>query len=449
MEQRSGGSRRLVRNPDRSSIQWQQASWRALALPLVLVALVVAMSLAAAGEQAPKNTEVTPGSEVTLSRTLSCVKDAGPSTASIGTVPAGSSGYTASPGQPGRVVFAPKAAASGYAAQWATGKGWLAARACPTPADDWWFVGAGAGISHRSVLTLDNPRSNDANVTIAAYGPKGQIEAPGLSGLLVPAGQSLRLDLETITPALGDLTVHVSAIRGLVAASMWEKWAQSPIAKPVSSWVPAAVAPSTRLQLIGIPNKLTHGTLLLTNPAATITTVKLKVVNSTATFAPTSHQLLTLPPESTYAVPIDDLIKRGVGAIQISSDNPITAALRSVRGNVEAYAAPALRIGAQATLGLPTRVPASLVLTAAAATRVEVMAIDAHGKVVLTKTMAIRANTTSTLALPATATALRLVGDRRSSASGAVILDKNGMAVLGLVPTATAATVPAVVAQPY
>lgn len=449
MVQRSSGSRRLVRLPSQPSAPRQQRPWRAAALPIALVAIVVAMSLAAGGKQAPRETAPTLGTEITLSRTLSCIRDAGSSSDRIGTVPAGSAGYTLPSGQPGRVLFEPKAAASGYAAQWATGKGWLAARACPAPADDWWFVGAGAGISHRSVLTLDNPRSNDANVTIAVYGPKGQVEAPGLSGLLVPAGQSLRLDLESVAPALGDLTVHVSVIRGLVAASMWETWAESPIVKPVASWVPAAAAPSAQLELIGVPNKLSHGTLLVTNPAPTVATVKLKVVNGTATFAPTSHQVLTIPPESTYAVRIDDLFNRGIDALQISSNNPVTAGLRLVRGNVEAYAAPAVRIGAQSTLGLPTRVPASVVLTASAATSVAVTAVDSHGTVVLTRTIAIGANTTSTLALPITATAVRVVGDRLSSATGAVIVDANGMAVVGLVPTATAANVPAVVAQPY
>ena len=449
MDRRSSGSRRLARPSSGSSIAWRQTPWRSIALPVALVVIVVAMSLGASGQGAGSETEPTVGSEITLSRTLSCVQDVAKSSTRIGTVPAGTTGYTVASGHPGRVVFAPRAAASGYAAQWATGKGWLAARACPTPADDWWFVGGGAGISHRSVLTLDNPRSNDANVTIVVYGPKGQVEAPGLSGLLVPAGQSLRLDLESIAPSLGDLTVHVSAIRGLVAASMWEKWAQSPVVKPVSSWVPAAVAPATQVQLIGVPSKLSHGTLLVTNPAATIATVKLKVVNGTATFTPTAHQVLTIPPQSTYAVEIDDLLKRGIGAIQLSSSTPVTAGLRAVRGNVEAYAASAERIGAQSTLGLPTGAPATLVLTAPTATSVQLMAVDARGKVVLSKTVAIAANTTSTLALPATATAVRLIGDRRSAASGAVIVDRNGMAVLGLVPTANAANLPAVVAQPY
>ena len=430
-------------------MRWTQNPWRLVALAVALVAVVAAMSLAANGRQAPKDTESGVGTEITLSRTLSCVRDVSPSSTRIGTVPAGSAGYNVPSGQSGRVVFDATAASSGYAAQWATGRGWFAARACPSPADDWWFVGAGAGITHRSILTLDNPRTNDANVTIVVYGPQGQVEAPGLSGLLVPAGQSLRLDLESIAPSLGDLTVHISAIRGLVAASMWEKWAASPIVKPVSSWVPPAAAPTSQLQLIGIPDKLNHGTLLITNPSATVTVVKLKVVSGTATFAPARHQVITIPPLSTYAVGIDDLLKVGVGAIQLSSSSPVTAGLRSVRGNVEAYAAPAERLGAQSTVGLPGNVPATLVLTATSTTTMNVMAVDAHGKVVLSKTMSIPANTTATLALPTTAAALRLVGDRRTAASGAVILDKNGMAILGLIPTANAAKVPAVIAQPY
>lgn len=449
MSQKSTGSRRLTR-PSSGSGSWRPPiPWRSLALPVALVAIVVAMSLAANGQQAPKDVEPRTGTAITLSRTLSCVRDASPSTAQIGTVPAGSTGYALASGQTGRVIFEPKAAASGYATQWAVGKGWLAARSCPTPGDDWWFVGAGAGISHRSVLTLDNPRSNDANVTIAVYGPSGQVDAPGLAGLLVPAGQSLRLDLEAVAPALGDLTVHISSIRGLVAASMWEQWAASPVVRPVSAWVPAAVAPASQLQLVGLPSRLSHATLLVTNPGATIAVVRLKAVNAAATFTPAKHPLLTIPPQSTYAVGIDDLLKVGAGSIQVSSSSPVTAGLRSVRGNAEAYAAPGLRIGAQSTIGLPGGAPASLMLTVQAAASVVVTAIDSRGKVILTRTVAIPAGTTATVGLPASAVALRLVGDRRSTAMGAVIVDKNGIAVLGLVPTATAATVPVVVAEPY
>lgn len=444
MTERSNGSRRLARPAGGTWIP--QIPLMSAVLAVALVAIVVAMSLATNGKQAPRSTEPSSGSAITLSRTLSCVQDAGKSSSRIGTVPAGSTGYSESSG---RVVFEPGAAASGYATQWATGKGWLAARSCPEPADDWWFVGAGAGISHRSVLTLDNPRSNDANVTIAVYGPHGQVEAPGLSGLLVPAGQSLRLDLEAVAPSLGDLTVHISAIRGLVAASMWEQWAASPVLKPVPSWVPPAMAPASQLELIGLPNKLNHGTLLVTNPATTSTVVRLRVVTGAATFAPASHQVLTIPPQTSYTVGIDDLLKVGVGAIQLSSSSPVTAGLRSVRGNLEAYAAPAQRIGAQSTLGLPGDIPTALALTATTTTSVGLTAIDAHGTVILSRTVTMPANTTVTVALPSTATALRVTGDRRSITSGAVILDKTGLAVLGLVPTANAAKVPAVVAQPY
>ncbi|MGN6162602.1 MAG: DUF5719 family protein [Marmoricola sp.] len=424
-------------------------SWRALALPTALVALVVAMSLAGTGRQAPTSAEPMAGTAVTLSRSLSCVPDAPSSSTRIGTVPASTSGYTVAAGSRGRVVFAPAAAASGYASQWAAGKTWRAARACPSPADDWWFVGAGAGISHRSMLTLDNPRSNDANVTIAVYGPNGQVEAPGLTGLLVPAGQSVRLDLESIAPSLGDLTVHVSAVRGLVAASLFERWAQSAVVKPVSSWVPAAAAPARQTQVIGIPTKLNHATLFVANPGASSAVVHLKVVNAAATFAPTTHQTLTIPPATTSAVAVDDLLAKGPGSLELQSSAPVTAGLRAIRGAAETYATPAARLGAQSTAGLPGGVPATLVLTSPTSSSVGILGIDGHGKTVLSRTVALPAGQIVTVSLPTTATAIRLTQDRRGMASGAVILDRGTMAVIGLVPTANAARVPAVVARPY
>lgn len=425
---------------------------RNLALSVALVVTVVVASVLAAGKQQPRAVEVNSSTAVTLSRTLSCVRDTSPSSVSsvrIGTVPAGPSGGNVTATQAGRVVFAPQAAASGYGVQWASSKTWFAARSCPSPADDWWFVGAGAGISHRSILTLDNPRSNDANVTVAVYGPKGQVDAPGLSGLRVPAGQSLRIDLETVAPALGDLSVHVSAIRGLVAASMWEQWAQSALAKSVWSWVPSAPLPAHQVALIGVPGKLSHATLFVTNRSSSSAVVNLKVVSGAATFTPTKHPTFTVPPDSTSAIALDDLLKVGIGGLELSSSAPITAGLRSVRGNVESYAAPAERIGAQSTVGLPGAASATLTLASPTASSVTVTAIDARGTVVLQKALALPASRTVSLALPKTAAALSLTSDRRSAIVGAVILDNGHIAVLGLVPTANAARVPAVIARPY
>lgn len=422
---------------------------RAAGVPAVLVLVVVVASLLAHGKQGPRQTEASRSTPVTLSRTLSCVPDTAGASTRIGTVPASTSGYTTLAGKAGRVVFSPQAAASGYGVQWAATKGWFAARSCPTPGDDWWFVGAGAGISHRSVLTLDNPRSNDANVTIAVYGPHGQVDAPGLSGLLVPAGQSLRIDLESVAPALADLSVHVSTIRGLVAASMWERWAQSAISKPVSSWVPTAPQPGREVQVIGVPSKVSRATVLIANPSSTSALVNLKIVNGAATFTPTKHQAITVPPDSTSAVPIDDLLKVGVGGIQLSSSTPVTAGLRAVRGNLESYAAAGLRIGAESTLGLPGGIPASLTLSAPTAQRITLTAIDARGAVVVNKIVAVPAGRTVSVTLPKSAAALRVAADRHSEVTGAVVVDNGRIAVLGLVPTANAARVPAVTARPY
>lgn len=425
---------------------------RSVVLPLALVVIVVVASLLATGSQTPRAVETSSGTAVTLSRTLSCIPDTRPAAASsvrIGTVPAGAPGESLALAKAGRVVFAPQAAASGYGVQWASTKRWLAARSCPSPGDDWWFTGAGAGITHRSILTLDNPRANDANVTIAVYGPHGQVDAPGLSGLLVPAGQSLRIDLEAVAPALGDLSVHVSAVRGLVAASMWEQWAQSAVSKSVWSWVPAAPQPAARVGLIGVPGKLSHATLVVTNPSSSSAVVSLKVVTSAATFTPTKHQTFTLPPDSTTAVGLDDLLKVGFGGLELSSSRPITAGLRAVRGNLESYAAAADRIGAESTLGLPGGVPATLTLAAPAASSATVQVIDTHGRVVLQKTLTLPRAQTMSIPLPKTAVALSVTSDRRSGIVGAVILDDGRVAVLGLVPTANAARVPPVIARPY
>lgn len=416
------------------------------------MALVLGASLIAHGHSvgpAPIAKGVT---SVTLSRSLSCVSDAPGAAQRIGTVPAGTTGYSTASGQPGRVTFQPAVADKGYATQWAAGHGWLAARACPEPADDWWFVGVGAGISHRSYLTLDNPRTSDANVTITVYGPQGQVQAPGLNNLLVPAGQSLRLDLESVAPALGDLAVHVNVVRGLVAASTWETWALSPVTPTVSSWVPPAPALATRVQVVGVPANLTAATLMVTNPNVSSVVVNLRVTTGSATFTPASHPSVTVPPGSTKPVDLTDLLKLGIGAVTVTSPSaasPITAGLRVVRGNTETYATTGLHIGAQSTAGLPDGFPASVLLTSLTAASMDLTAIDSKGAVLLTKNLAVPAAGLMSVSLPPGTAALALVGPADAGVSGSVIIDNGSMALIGLSPTATAAIVPPVVQQPY
>lgn len=459
MATRPGGSRRRTshsvprRSGTVSSARHSVASvaWQRAILPVVVVAVVVAGSLLAHAK-VPSTAEVTGNSAVMLTRTLSCVRDAHGSSARIGTVPPGTAGVTASGS---RVSFAPGVAADGYAVQWASGKShratWIAARSCPSLGDDWWFVGVGSSKQHDTVLTLDNPQPVDATFALTVYGPQGQVVVPGAGSFLVHAGTSQSWDLGTLAPTRdGDIAVRINVTRGLVAASMWETWARTPLYAPTHQWVPAVASPSRRLQLMTVPGAVAPGsTLLVTNPGSSNAVVQVKAVNPDATFAPAKFSVLNVPPGETLSVPFGDLRKVSINSLILTSNIRVSAMLRSVSGSAEAYAVPAQRIGAESTAGLPAGMPATLNLTASTTAEVGVQAVDAHGNVVLTKSVQVLAGKATTVALPKAAAALRLTSDRHSNAMAAISLGGAGIAMIGMAPTANAARVPAVIPQAY
>ena len=428
------------------------SSWRPALVPVILVLIVLVASLAAQGHDHRK--APLQGDEATaLSRTLSCVRDVPGSSSRVGTVPQRSSGYSV---EGPRATFPPEAASDGYGTQWSSGKrgntSWLAARACPALSGDWWFVGAGSSQQHHSVLTLDNPQSVDATFALTIYGPNGRITVPGGNALLVPAGTTRRWHLNRIAAtAGGDLTVRVKVTRGLLAASMWDTWSLTPGYAPVHQWIPSSRGPAKRVQLLGMPGRFTPGSsLLITNHDVDVSAVvKVRAINGSATFTPTKHAVVNVPPASTIAVPVGGLRKTAIDSLVLTSTHRITAGLRQARDGAEAYAVPARRLGAKSVVGLPAGVAARLVLTAARTTPVQVTALNAKGATLMSKSVAVPAGKTLKITMPPKAVALSVTSESDSTVTAAVALTRKGIAVLRMVPTANEAKVPVVVPQNY
>lgn len=452
-----GGSRRLTPSPrsvasrSRESRPARSFEPKQIVLPILLVAIVVAATVLA-HLKVHHTQETGADTAVALTRTLSCVQDFRAAKSQTGTVPVSQQGVETSGD---RVTFAPAQAASGYAVQSATGKTrratWLAGRACPSLGDDWWFVGVGSSVQHDSVLTLDNPEPVDATFDVTVYGPSGPIEIPG-GFPPVPAGTSRAFDLANYIAASTkqfpnpDLSIHVTVTRGLVAASMRDKtWALTSRVAPSQQWVPSASAPSKRIQLMTVPGVIGSGTsLVVANPGSAVAVVSVKAINTEATFTPTSYNTLSIPPGETMAFPLGNLRKVAISSLVLTSKVRITATLRSVQGTAEAYAVPAQPIGAESTAGIPVGIPATLQLTADRTSSVTLLIIDAHGATVKTQVIRVAAGRVTAVPLPKNGVALRLAADRRSSVMAAVSLSKGGIAMIGMVPTANVARVPAV-----
>ncbi len=425
------------------------------------VAVVVAVGalVVAATAPAPSHRSAQPTSRTTaVSRTLVCsgglahsaarigVSDAGPSGALVTKGPSVRKGSATLGKKPLTVTGSAQVAARTYAVRTARAKGWLAAGSCPGPRSDWWFVGVGASQAHHTTLSVTNPLDGSALIDVRVFGPKGQVTAPGLRGINVASGATVDFDLSQVAPSVGDLAAQVRTTRGLVTASAADSWSPDFVAKPIGDWVADQPAAARRITLAGLPSG-GGATALIANPGSTEAVVALTLAGAEGTYAPTKGGTVRVPPGSVVPVGLAAMLKTKPTAISLRSNIPIAATIRGTSGTDSAYASTVAPLGSSSVVGIPAHAgPARLVLVAGAtAEHVTVTGYAASGKQVGVQALTVPARASLSSTLWSKAAALQITG--ADAAGGVVVLDgqgKVGLAVLGLVPSASQAQVPPV-----
>ncbi|MGN6502295.1 MAG: DUF5719 family protein [Pseudolysinimonas sp.] len=92
------------------------------------------------------------------------------------------------------------------------------AAACAEPSGSIWLVGGATTTGRTSILTITNPTDVAAQVSLQIFGEDGAVEAPGMSGIDVPAGSQRVLSLAGFAPGVLSPVVHVEARGGRVVA---------------------------------------------------------------------------------------------------------------------------------------------------------------------------------------------------------------------------------------
>ncbi|MGN6253305.1 MAG: DUF5719 family protein [Marmoricola sp.] len=427
---------------------------------LALVALVLAGSLphASTGETLSSTARRTP-----VGRDLVCLGGLPGVRWRAGTVVAGGTsgaadllangaplqrGGSAPLRRPVTVHAAASAAAGAWAVQWSAARRSVAATSCPSPRAEWWFPGAGAATRHRGVLTLSNPREGDAIVDVTVLGPQGPIDAPGLRGIRVASGRTVRLDLATVSAAYGDLAVHVSATRGLVAAALPERFSAAVLAPTVRDWVTAQPDTARHSTVLGLGGRGSTATLLVANPSSREAVVSLRLLTEGGVVAPKDRPTLTVPPGRVAAVAFRDAVAAHAVGVRLSSQVPVSATVRSVQGRDEAYGVAAVPFGAAGVVGLPEGVAGDVrvVLAGPRAAGVQVTAYDGTGRVLDTRRADVPARGAVTVPVPRGAAAVRLTAPASSGVRAAVRLSSDaGLAVEAVPAASTDAEVPVVV----
>ncbi len=225
----------------------------------------------------------------------------------------------------------------------------FAAAACAEPSGSIWLAGGATTVGRTSILTLSNPTAVDALVTLTILGEKGEIEAPGMNGIDVPAGSQQVLSLAGFAPGLLSPVVHVQARGGQVTAYLQQSIVRGLDAVGVDM-VTAAPDPATELTFPGVRVFDSVGTnralslddwddvgpiVRILNPGTTATEVTVSVIPLDSAVEGTSFPVevepgivTDLPLDAGTEVESGVALADGLYTVTMSADQPIVGGVR-------------------------------------------------------------------------------------------------------------------------
>ncbi|MFL6160440.1 MAG: DUF5719 family protein [Marmoricola sp.] len=421
-------------------------SRRSAVLGVVIVGLVLAMLTLAGTTPLGIGRPVDDPSRVSLDqRTFSCSGGIASAVTVSGNLRDGLLASQPIGAAPVTVVADRDVARGSFAAQQATSGKSFAWVPCPEARARWWFLGAGgAAVTHDTVLTLTNPRTGPAVVDIDVYGPEGLVDSPGLKGITIGGGTVRTFDLARTAPAVGNLAVNVTASRGLVAVSAADKFAPGSIGKTVEEWLPSQSLPARAVTLAGMVADPGSATVLVANPGQVDAIVKVEVIGTTGTFEAKSLPPFTVGPQSVATVPASGIFDGTPVALRVTSEQPVTATVRSLRRGDIALATGVRPIRGSTTFAVPTGTGQLVLSSLASGARMQVVAYDARGQQLSASTVKVPA--TSSVGVPLTAKIryVRLVAGRPDVVAGFAIAGTRGIVSAGVLPTIRSLRLPQV-----
>ncbi len=199
---------------------------------------------------------------------------------------------------------------------------------CSKPGNSHLFVGIGARPALRTELVITNPDDTPAQVDLRFFGAEGIVPVPGGPGIEVAGRQSRVVGVDSMINFNGPLTVEVVASRGRVAAMARDYRTKGDDARG-ADWHPESAAPGTELIIPGVPDGAGARQLAVVNPGRQPTAVKIAALGQQGEFVPAGGDQLDVPAESTALVELGPGLVEQAAAIKLTSEQPVTGALRS------------------------------------------------------------------------------------------------------------------------
>jgi hypothetical protein len=311
----------------------------------------------------------------------------------------------------------------------------LAAVDCAPPVADQWFTAAGAGATHDSVVELVNPNAGEALADITVRSPNGVEDVPALRGVSVPGQSTTQLDLGQIVPRRGELSVEVHTSRGRLAVHVVDSYDELGAGAQSRDWLPSQDAPATTNLMLGLTKGQGERTLVLANPGADEVRATVQVVTADSVFAPAGVDEIRVPPDTTDAVSLDDVLtqatRSGATGLLVETTGPVTATVRQVVDGDLSLLSPAPAVDATSAAVVPVGAKELLLGGPDAVGVATVTSYAANGKQLDQQRVELTPHGGADLTLPGDAT-LVVVRPERTSVRAAVMLTDGGTAVVPL-----------------
>lgn len=247
----------------------------------------------------------------------------------------------------GEGVLATAASGAVFSAATAGPDAGLAAAPCLAPGTQHWFAGLGSGNANRTELILSNPDDAQAEVDLRYYGRNGRLAVAGSPGVVIEAHASRTVSLSTLVTEQGPYSVEVQASSGRVSAVARRSRTDNLKPAGVDWQVPASI-PSTTSVIPAVPSGAGDRELVVTNPGAQRTSVRISVLGLQGAFVPSGAATLDVAPESTASIDLAPGLAGQAGAVKLTSDSPVTGAVLSTSTRAQASADFAVQSGATA-----------------------------------------------------------------------------------------------------
>ncbi len=418
---------------------------RAAVLGIMIVALTAGLLTIAGTTPAGIGRPVEDPSRVSLDRRVFSCTGGIPGTKTItGSVASGLAEPRTITSTPVATTVEEEVADSSFAGQQAKLARQLAWLPCPEPRASWWFVGAGGAVIHDTTLRINNPRTGVAVVDVDVYGQFGPVEAPGLHGLTIAAGETRTIDIGETAPSTGNLAVRVVAKRGLVAASAADRFNIGVIGTKALEWLPAQSAPSVATTVTGLPPKADVASLMVVNPGTIEAVAEIRIIGKTGTFSPKKFKPFKVAPQSVTTVPIKSALDGSSLAVRVVSERRLTATIRTVVGNDTSYGTGALVVRGESAFGVPAG-PGRLVLSSLRLPAdVKVYAYDSRGRSLFAKTVTVPAQASASVQLSGKVRYLRMLPSKSGVIAGFVMTSALGTAGAGVAPAGRSIRLPQV-----